>query len=70
MFAPLSELLKQLGYWIVEPLVNRATEFYPKGGIFELVRGLEQLKKAGIAVILDHHALPGVASPNQMFAGR
>jgi len=59
-----------MGYWIVEPLVNRATEFYPKGGILELVRGLEQLKRAGIAVILDHHALPGVASANQMFAGR
>lgn len=33
-------------------------------------RGLKQLKDAGIAVILDHHALPGVASPGQMFAGR
>ncbi|KAF9563619.1 glycoside hydrolase family 5 protein [Agrocybe pediades] len=59
-----------LGYWIVEPLVNRATEFYPRGGILQLQRGLKQLKDAGIAVILDHHALPGVASPGQMFAGR
>ena len=30
-------------------------------------RGLQQLNAANI---LDHHALPGVASPNQMFAGR
>ncbi|KAF9483040.1 glycoside hydrolase family 5 protein [Pholiota conissans] len=59
-----------LGYWIVEPLVNRTSEFYPRGGIVELQRGLKQLKKAGIAAILDHHALPGVASPGQMFAGR
>ncbi|PPQ85403.1 hypothetical protein CVT25_006399 [Psilocybe cyanescens] len=59
-----------LGYWIIEPLVNRTSEFYPKGGILELKRGLKQLKDAGIAVILDHHALPGVASPGQMFAGR
>ncbi|KAH6915732.1 glycoside hydrolase family 5 protein [Coprinopsis sp. MPI-PUGE-AT-0042] len=59
-----------LGYWIVEPLVDRKTEFYPKGGILELQRGLQQLKNAGIAVILDHHALPGVQTPNQMFAGR
>ncbi|KIM44393.1 glycoside hydrolase family 5 protein [Hebeloma cylindrosporum] len=59
-----------LGYWIVEPLVNRTSEFYPKGGILELQRGLRQLSKAGITVILDHHALPGVASPGQMFAGR
>jgi hypothetical protein len=28
------------------------------------------LREAGIAVILDHHALPGVAAVNQMFAGR
>ena len=27
----------QLGYWIVEPLVNRTSEFYPKGGIKYLV---------------------------------
>lgn len=32
--------------------------------------GLEWLKEAGIAAILDHHALPGVAAENQMFAGR
>ena len=32
--------------------------------------GLEWLKEARIAVILDHHALPGVAAENQMFAGR
>jgi aryl-phospho-beta-D-glucosidase BglC (GH1 family) len=31
---------------------------------------LEWLKDAGIAVILDHHALPGVQAENQMFAGR
>lgn len=59
-----------LGYWIVEPLVDRTTEFYPRGGMLQLQRGLAQLKDAGIAVILDHHALPGVASPNQMFAGK
>lgn len=27
----------QLGYWIVEPLVNRTSEFYPRGGINYLV---------------------------------
>jgi len=59
-----------LGYWIVEALVNRDTEHYPRGGILQLQRGLSQLRDAGIAVILDHHALPGVAASNQMFAGR
>lgn len=36
----------------------------------ELKRGLRMLKAKGIHVLLDFHALPGVASPNQMFAGR
>jgi hypothetical protein len=35
-----------------------------------LKRGLRMLKAKGIHVILDFHALPGVASANQMFAGR
>ncbi|KAI0630907.1 glycoside hydrolase family 5 protein [Trametes polyzona] len=58
-----------LGYWIVEPLVDRRTEFYPRGGIRQLQRGLQSLKNAGIQAILDHHALPGVHSPIQMFTG-
>ncbi|KAJ6485722.1 glycoside hydrolase family 5 protein [Mycena sanguinolenta] len=58
-----------LGYWIVEALVDRATEFYPRGGLAQLRRGLQQLNAAGIVAILDHHALPGVAAVNQMFAG-
>ncbi|KAF8075187.1 glycoside hydrolase family 5 protein [Lyophyllum atratum] len=59
-----------LGYWIVEDLVDRATEFYPRGGLAQLRRGLKQLKDAGIVAILDHHALPGVQDPQQQFTGR
>ncbi|KAK0466792.1 glycoside hydrolase family 5 protein [Desarmillaria tabescens] len=59
-----------LGYWIVEALVDRKTEFYPRGGIHHLKRGLRELKDAGIVSILDHHALPGVQTPGQMFTGR
>lgn len=59
-----------LGYWIVEPLVDRETEFFAKGGIHQLRRGLQQLRDAGITVILAHHALPGVQAQQQMFAGR
>ncbi|KAK7031540.1 glycoside hydrolase family 5 protein [Favolaschia claudopus] len=59
-----------LGYWIVEQLVDRKAEFYPRGGLAQLRRGLKQLQKAGIVAILDHHALPGVQTPNQMFTGR
>ncbi|KLO07159.1 glycoside hydrolase family 5 protein [Schizopora paradoxa] len=58
-----------LGFWIVEPIVDRSTEFYPRGGIKQLKRGLSQLKAAGISAILDHHALPGVQTAGQMFTG-
>jgi len=33
-------------------------------------RGLNWLQDAGIRVILDHHALPGVQTPGQMFTGK
>ncbi|KAG9121348.1 hypothetical protein FRC07_002724 [Ceratobasidium sp. 392] len=59
-----------LGYWIVEPLVHRSTEFYPRGGLKWLQNGLHMLKAKNINVILDFHALPGVSSSKQMFAGR
>ncbi|KAJ7035549.1 glycoside hydrolase family 5 protein, partial [Mycena alexandri] len=59
-----------LGYWIVEPLVNRASEYFPRGGLDQLRRGLQQLQKAGIVAILDHHALPGVQSAGQQFTGK
>ncbi|KAE9386983.1 family 5 hypothetical beta glucosidase from glycoside dehydrogenase [Gymnopus androsaceus JB14] len=61
--------INTLGYWIVEALVNRETEFYPRGGILALIRGLQQLQAAGIVAILDHHALPGVQDADQMFTG-
>lgn len=59
-----------LGYWIVEDLVDRAVEYYPRGGLKYLRRGLGWLRDAGIRVILDHHALPGVQTPGQMFTGQ
>jgi len=58
-----------LGYWIVEALVDRSHESYPRGGLGYLRRGLKWLKDAGIEAILDHHALPGVQTPGQMFTG-
>jgi len=58
-----------LGFWIVEQLVNRETEFYPEGGIVYLQQGLKMLSDAGIVAILDHHALPGVQTPDQSFTG-
>ncbi|KAG0146398.1 hypothetical protein CROQUDRAFT_657375 [Cronartium quercuum f. sp. fusiforme G11] len=58
-----------LGWWIIEQLVQPPNEIYPQGGWTELKRGLNQLKEAGISVILDLHAVPGVGSANQYFAG-
>lgn len=29
--------MQQLGYWIIEDLVDRKTEFYPRGGLTQLV---------------------------------
>ncbi|KAJ1302964.1 hypothetical protein OPQ81_003256 [Rhizoctonia solani] len=59
-----------LGYWIIEDLVDRETEYYPRGGLKFLKNGLRMLKEKGIHVILDFHAMPGVAAEKQMFAGR
>ncbi|KAL0959213.1 hypothetical protein HGRIS_014492 [Hohenbuehelia grisea] len=59
-----------LGFWIIEALVDRETEYYPRGGLKHLRRGLKQLQEANLSVILDHHGLPGAQSPNQMFTGR
>ncbi|KAF8166663.1 glycoside hydrolase superfamily [Mycena galopus ATCC 62051] len=58
-----------LGYWIIEALVEAPAEAYPRGGLDQLRRGLQLLHKAGIVAILDHHALPGVQTANQMFTG-
>ena len=65
----LNHLYLQLGYWIVEDLVNRKSEHFPRGGLSYLIHGLQWLNDAGIRVILDHHALPGAQASMQMFAG-
>ncbi|KAB5589537.1 Glucan endo-1,6-beta-glucosidase B [Ceratobasidium theobromae] len=68
--AGLNTVRVPVGWWINEGLVDRETEFFPRGGMRYLKRGLRMLKKKGIHAILDLHALPGVSTPNQMFAGR
>lgn len=37
-FASVTYCTTQLGYWIVEDLVDRAVEYYPRGGLKYLVR--------------------------------
>ncbi|KAH9824032.1 family 5 glycoside hydrolase [Melampsora americana] len=58
-----------MGFWIIEELVRQPEERYPQGGWMELKRGLRQLKAAGLNVQFSMHALPGVATANQNFAG-
>jgi hypothetical protein len=58
-----------MGFWIIEDIVDKTHEPYAEGGLDELIRGLEMFKNAGLSVVLDHHALPGVSALNQMFAG-
>ncbi|KDQ06470.1 glycoside hydrolase family 5 protein [Botryobasidium botryosum FD-172 SS1] len=67
--AGLNTIRIPLGFWIIEDIVDRSDEPYAEGGLDELIRGLELFKDAGMHVVLDHHALPGVSSSGQMFAG-
>ena len=48
-----------LGFWIIESTVN-ADESYPQGGLDFLRAGCQMLKAAGISVLLDLHAAPGL----------
>lgn len=68
--AGINTLRIPLGYWIVEALVERPAENYPRGGLEYLRRGLGWARDSGMHVILDHHALPGVQTPSQEFAGQ
>ncbi|KAI6117180.1 glycoside hydrolase family 5 protein [Pisolithus croceorrhizus] len=68
--AGINTLRIPLGYWIVEALVERPVENYPRGGLEYLRRGLGWVRDSGMHVILDHHALPGVQTPGQEFTGQ
>ncbi|KAI6118424.1 glycoside hydrolase family 5 protein [Pisolithus sp. B1] len=68
--AGINTLRIPLGYWIVEALVERPAENYPRGGLDYLRRGLGWVRDSGMHVILDHHALPGVQTPGQEFTGQ
>lgn len=59
-----------MGFWILEGLVDRDNEYYAEGALAELKRGLRMLKAANISVLLDMHAMPGVAASYSQFAGR
>lgn len=48
-----AELVIQLGYWIVEALVDRKTEYYPKGGLKYLVSRLQMFLLPGSYTVID-----------------
>lgn len=58
-----------VGWWLVEEL-KTSKDYFPTGQLTQLKRGLKMLKKAGIWVLLDIHANPGVQSANQQFTGK
>ncbi|KDQ08210.1 glycoside hydrolase family 5 protein [Botryobasidium botryosum FD-172 SS1] len=59
-----------IGFWIVESTKIAGLDYYPEGGMTYLTRGLGWLRDAGIAVLLDIHAVPGASTPNNAFAGK
>ncbi|KDQ08212.1 glycoside hydrolase family 5 protein [Botryobasidium botryosum FD-172 SS1] len=59
-----------LGFWIIESTKLAGQDYYPNGGLNFLTRGLGWLHSAGIAAILDLHAVPGASTANNAFAGK
>lgn len=57
-----------VGWWIIEELKD-SNDYFPTGQMAHLKRGLKMLKDAGIHVMLDLHANPGVQSVQQQFTG-
>lgn len=57
-----------VGFWMREDLVEEG-EYYPRGGLQYLDRLMGWASDAGLHVILDLHAAPGVQYPNQQFTG-
>lgn len=57
-----------VGFWIKEDLVYDS-EFYPRGGLEHLDRVVGQATDAGLYIIIDLHAAPGVQTPDQSFTG-
>lgn len=57
-----------VGWWIVEEL-KTPNEHFPAGQLPYLKKALRMLKNAGIWVLIDIHANPGVQSANQQFTG-
>lgn len=57
-----------IGWWIKEDEVTE-NEKYPRGQLQYLDRLMGWASEAGLHVIIDLHAAPGVQYPNQQFTG-
>ncbi|KAF8534504.1 glycoside hydrolase family 5 protein [Trichophaea hybrida] len=66
----LNTLRIPVGFWMYEPIVDRATEWFPEGGFPFLERVCNWAAELGIYVIIDLHAAPGSQVVNQQFAGQ
>jgi hypothetical protein len=59
-----------VGYWIVEDLVYKDSEHFPRGGLQYLDRLAGWAAQRNLYVILDLHGAPGAQEPNQPFTGQ
>jgi len=59
-----------VGYWLVQDVVDQASEHFPQGGLEKMDRLAEWAASRDIYVILDLHGAPGAQEPNQPFTGQ
>ncbi|EGX52505.1 hypothetical protein AOL_s00043g294 [Orbilia oligospora ATCC 24927] len=59
-----------VGYWMLEDLVYRDSEYFPKGGYPYLEKICKAAKKLGLYVILDLHGAPGAQIDKNAFTGQ
>ena len=58
-----------VGFWIKEDLVDRSSEYFPKGGLEHLDNVVGWANELDLYVIMDLHAAPGGQAANQQFTG-
>ncbi|KAK6358098.1 hypothetical protein TWF730_007453 [Orbilia blumenaviensis] len=59
-----------VGYWMLEDLVYRDSEYFPKGGYPYLEKICKAAKDLGLYVILDLHGAPGAQIDKNAFTGQ
>ncbi|KAJ6263047.1 glucan endo-1,6-beta-glucosidase [Drechslerella dactyloides] len=59
-----------IGYWILEDLVYKDSEHFPRGGYPYLLKTCDLAKKYGLYVILDLHGAPGAQVSDNPFTGQ